>query len=189
MGHLQAAAAAPLQDVEMSDLGVHNITINKGTTWAPQNRRHSPQALHVRSRGAHDGTDDALCAAPHALRRLRRWDQEYAPCAAAHALRRLRAGDHDCGGDAPVSVTEPCSQPFITSMTTHALYSKRTQHLTHGLCKACYTRLVTCCSVRLFVKACYEACSLCVCYLSTLMCGGRVEHHRDVHERQKALPG
>merc|ERR1712087_301212 len=156
-----------------------------GTTASPQNRRHSPQALHVQSRGAHD----ALCAAAHALRRLRRWDQEYAPCAAAHALRRLRAGDHDCGGDAPVSVTEPCSQPFITSMTTHALYSKRTQHLTHGLCKAFYTRLVTCCSVRLFVKACYEACSLCVCYLSTLMCGGRVEHHRDVHERQKALPG
>merc|ERR1712087_636479 len=105
--HLQAAAAAPLQDVEMSDLGVHNITINKGTTASPQNGRHSPQALHVRSRGAHDGTDDALCAA-------------------AHALRRLRAGDHDCGGDAPVSVTEPCSQPSITSMTTRLVQQANT---------------------------------------------------------------
>merc|ERR1712087_836865 len=124
--HLQAAAAAPLQDVEMSDLGVHNITTNKGTTASPQNGRHSPQALHVRSRGAHDGTDDALCAAAHALRRLRRWDQEYAPCAAAHALRRLRAGDHDCGGDAPVSVTEPCSQPSITSMTTRLVQQANT---------------------------------------------------------------
>merc|ERR1712087_269695 len=126
-----------------------------GTTASPQNRRHSPQALHVQSRGAHD----ALCAAAHALRRLRRWDQESAPCAAAHALRRLRAGDHDCGGDAPVSVTEPCSQPFITSMTTRLVQQANTAFdtwLVQGLLyKAGYM---------------YEACSLCVCYLST-MCG------------------
>merc|ERR1712087_138226 len=112
---------------------------------------------------------------------------EYAPCAAAHALRRLRAGDHDCGGDAPVSVTEPCSQPFITSMTTRLVQQANTAFDTWLLCKAfiqgwlhavpfaCLSRLVTCTRLVVYVCAIYQPCA------------GSRRTFRDVHERQQEL--